>query len=119
MPSGLVVGRGVVLGGRSVVAVLQRLLVLERQSGATGDVNRRFGLRFGSAALLSIVGAGPTLAAAQSDTEVGAEVAEDIADDFSLTTQSVASEYARIPQEISIQPGASITVIVDRDLEFF
>ncbi len=89
------------------------------RSGVTGDVNRRFGLRFGSAALLSIVGAGPTLAAAQSDTEVGAEVAEDIADDFSRVTQSVAGKYARIPQEISIQPGASITVIVDRDLEFF
>lgn len=89
------------------------------RSGVTGDVNNRFGLRFGSAALLSIIGAGPSLAAAGADSEIGAEAAERIAENFAQTTNAVIGQYATLPPIISIQPGAAISVIVDRDLEFY
>ena len=89
------------------------------RSGVTGEVNNRFGLRFGSAALLSIIGAAPSLAAASQDSEIGADAAERIGDNFAQTTNTVIGEYATLPPVISIQPGASVSVIVDRDLEFF
>jgi type IV secretion system protein VirB10 len=89
------------------------------RSGMTGKVNSRFGLRFGSAALLSIIGATPSIAAASVDSAIGANVAEEMGDNFSETTDSVVGEYAVLPPIISVQPGAALTVIVDRDLEFF
>ena len=88
------------------------------RSGVTGTVNNRFGLRFGSAALLSIIGAGPSLAAASQDNEIGADAAERISENFAQTTNAVIGQYATLPPVIAVQPGASVSVIVDRDLEF-
>ena len=89
------------------------------RSGLTGDVNNRFGLRFGSAALLSIIGAVPSLAAAGQDSEIGADAAERIGENLAQTTNAVIGEYATLPPIISVQPGTSVSVIVDRDLEFY
>lgn len=89
------------------------------RSGLTGDVNNRFGLRFGSAALLSIIGAAPAIAAASADSEISEEAAERIGENFANTTNTVIGQYASLPPIISVQPGAAITVIVDRDLEFY
>ena len=89
------------------------------RSGLTGHVNNRFGLRFGSAALLSIIGAAPAIAAGSTDNEISSEAAERVAENFERTTNSVIGQYASLPPIISVQPGAAITVIVDRDLEFY
>ena len=89
------------------------------RSGVTGEVNNRFGLRFGSSALLSIIGAAPSLAAAGQDSEIAATAAERIGKNFAETTNSVIGEYATLPPIISLQPGAAVSVIVDRDLEFY
>lgn len=89
------------------------------RSGVTGSVNNRFGLRFGSAALLSIIGTGPALAVAGQDNEIAAEAAERVAQNFAQTTNAVIGEYATLPPIISVQPGSSVSVIVDRDLEFY
>lgn len=89
------------------------------RSGITGRVKSRFGLRFGAAALLSIIGTGPALAASEARTEAGAQVAENVAGNFAQTTNAVIGAYATLPPVISVQPGTAISVIVDRDLEFF
>ena len=93
------------------------------RSGVTGDVNSRFGLRFGSAALLSIIGAAPAIAAASIDdndyNDVALEVGSRISDNFADATNMVIGQYASLPPIISVPAGAGIAVIVDRDLEFF
>lgn len=89
------------------------------RSGLTGTVNTRFALRFGSAALLSIIGAGASLAATGQDGDAAAAVTDSLAESFAQTTDAVIRQYATLPPIISVQPGASITVIVDRDLEFY
>jgi type IV secretion system protein VirB10 len=89
------------------------------RSGVTGSVNSRFGLRFGTAALLSIIGAGPAIAASEANSDTGTDVAEGVAGSFTQTTDAVIGEYASLPPIISVQPGAAISVIVDRDLEFY
>lgn len=89
------------------------------RSGVTGRVNTRFGLRFGSAALLSVLSAGPSVAASSSSNGAVQQIGEDVAEDLSEAANGVIGELAQLPPIISIEPGAAITVMVDRDLEFF
>ena len=89
------------------------------RSGVTGDVNSRFGARFGSSALLSIIGSGPALIAAGQDSRIGADAAQQIGENFTNTTNAIIGDYASLPPIISVQPGAAVSVIVDRDLEFY
>ena len=89
------------------------------RSGVTGFVDTRFGERFGSAALISIISAAPSAAAAQVEGETAAEVLEDVGDDLADATDSVIGEYLSIGPVIHIDQGARVTVMVDRDLEIF
>lgn len=91
------------------------------RSGVSGRVNSRFGTRFGGAALISLIGAVPSIAADRyaSDSEIAAETAENIGDDFSTATAGVINEYATLPPIITVEQGARVTIMVDRDLEFF
>ena len=87
------------------------------RSGLTGRVNTRFAQRFGSAALLSVIAAAPAAAAGRVEDEVGREIAEGMSADLERGTRGVVGAYATLPPVIAVQPGATITVIVDRDLE--
>ncbi|MCI2400883.1 TrbI/VirB10 family protein [Aliiroseovarius subalbicans] len=89
------------------------------RSGVTGFVDTRFAQRFGSAALISIISAAPSAAAAQVDNETTAEVLEDVGDDLADATDSVIGEYLSIGPVIHVDQGARVTVMVDRDLEIF
>lgn len=89
------------------------------RSGVTGRVNTRFGTRFGNAALISLVGAMPTIAAAQIRDDTTSDVVRDVGGDFSNTTNAAAAEYATLPPIITVEQGTAITIMVDRDLEFF
>ena len=89
------------------------------RSGVTGFVDTRFAQRFGSAALISIISAAPSAAAAQVENETTAEVLEDVGDDLADATDSVIGEYLSIGPVIHIDQGARVTVMVDRDLEIF
>ncbi len=91
------------------------------RSGVTGRVNTRFAARFGGAALISVIGAVPTLVAEElnDDSEVAQDTAENIADNFNFTTSAILNEYATLPPIISVEPGAQVSILVDRDLEFF
>lgn len=89
------------------------------RSGLTGKVNSRFGQRFGSAALISLLGAAPAVAAAKYADEVSADTAERIGQDLGAATGSAVDAYTRLPPIITVAPGAAITVMVDRDLEIW
>jgi type IV secretion system protein VirB10 len=89
------------------------------RSGVTGFVDTRFDERFGSAALISIISAAPSVAAAQVENETTADVLEDVGDDLADATDSVIGEYLSIGPVIYVDQGARVTVMVDRDLEIF
>lgn len=78
-------------------------------------------MRFGSAALISLIGAAPAIAVSSTDnaSELERDTAEAVGEDLSNATDSVISEYASLPPIISVEQGAQVTIMVDRDLEFF
>ena len=89
------------------------------RTGTTGFVDTRFAQRFGSAALLSLIGALPAAAAGQIDDEAAADIASDVGTDLRDSTQSVMQDYLAIRPVIHVDQGTRITVMVDRDLEIF
>ncbi|MDE4142870.1 TrbI/VirB10 family protein [Phaeobacter gallaeciensis] len=89
------------------------------RSGVTGSVDTRFAQRFGSAALISIISAAPSVAANKVNDENAADVLEDVGDDLADATDSVIGEYLSIGPVIHVDQGARVTVMVDRDLEIF
>ena len=89
------------------------------RSGITGKLNSRFFERFGSAALISLLGAAPAIAAAKYSDELSSETAESIGQDLGVATGSAVEAYASLPPIITVAPGAAITVMVDRDLEIW
>jgi type IV secretion system protein VirB10 len=89
------------------------------RTGTTGFVDTRFALRFGSAALISLIGALPAAAAGQIEDEAAADIAKDVGADLGDSTQSVMQDYLAISPVIHVDQGTRITVMVDRDLEIF
>ena len=89
------------------------------RSGVTGFVDTRFGERFGSAALISLISAAPSAVAASVNDKATADVLEDVGDDLADATDSVISDYLSIGPVIYVDQGARVTVMVDRDLEIF
>lgn len=89
------------------------------RSGTTGFVDSRFGARFGSAALISLIGALPTVAADSTDDATTSDVLENIGEDLQDSTHSVMGEYLSIAPVIYVDQGSRVTVMVDRDLEIF
>lgn len=91
------------------------------RSGVTGRVNSRFGLRFGGAALVSLIGAAPAIAANRyaSDSTVARDTAQNVGDDLSRASADVINQYATLPSIITVEQGTRVTIMVDRDLEFY
>lgn len=89
------------------------------RTGTTGFVDTRFAQRFGSAALISLIGALPAAAAGQIGDEAAADIASDVGTDLRDSTQSVIQDYLAIRPVIHVDQGTRITVMVDRDLEIF
>lgn len=89
------------------------------RTGTTGFVDTRFAQRFGSVALISLIGALPAAAAGQIEDEAAADIAKDVGADLGDSTQSVMQDYLAIRPVIHVDQGTRITVMVDRDLEIF
>ena len=89
------------------------------RTGTTGFVDTRFAQRFGSAALISLIGALPAAAAGQIEDEAASDIASDVGTDLRDSTQSVMQDYLAIRPVIHDDQGTRITVMVDRDLEIF
>ena len=88
------------------------------RSGQTGFVDTRFGLRFGTAALISFIGIAPVLLVDDDSGEAEQEIAEDVTQDLRNTSSSVLEEYLSLPPIIYVDQGTEITVFVNRDLVF-
>lgn len=99
------------------------------RSGLTGRVDNKYRERFGSAILLSIVGAGASyltgygsgqaFGSASDDAEDAEALArETIAQTFSDMANQALSENLRIPPTISVPQGERIFVYVRQDLDF-
>jgi type IV secretion system protein VirB10 len=99
------------------------------RSGLTGRVDNKYRERFGSAILLSIVGAGASYltgygsgraSGSDNDDAEDAEALarETIAQSFSDMANQALSENLRIPPTISVPQGERIFVYVRQDLDF-
>lgn len=89
------------------------------RSGVTGIVDTHFDERFGSAALISLIGAIPVVVASQaSDSEAARDTADRVAADFSQSTSTALEEYLTIRPTIQIDQGTVVKVILQRDVVF-
>lgn len=99
------------------------------RSGLTGLVDNKWRERFGSAIMLSIVGAGASYATGYgssgatngvtSDGQRGEELArQTIAQTFSDMANTALQENLRIPPTISVNQGERIFIFVRQDLDF-
>lgn len=89
------------------------------RAGVSGRVNRRFGERFGSAALISLLSSGPALASNEIENDMVRDGATRVSGDLQDAAGSVLSDYLSLPPIITINQGARVTVMVDRDLEIY
>ena len=87
-------------------------------SGQAGTVDSRFRQRFGSAALISLIGAGPDVVIRDDTRGDVADAAEDVGDDLASATQGVMADYLNAGPVIYIDQGVYMTVFVNRDLVF-
>ncbi|MBT9247702.1 TrbI/VirB10 family protein [Gemmobacter fulva] len=90
------------------------------RSGLPGTVRNHFLQRFGTAALISVIGAVPAIASARySDDEVASDAAENVGTDLGEAVNTVMADYLSIPPTISVNQGAVVMIRVDADLAFY
>lgn len=120
------------LGQRRAMIVWNRLILPDNQtveigayggdaigrSGVGGVVNTHFGARFGSAALISLIGLAPAITLADDDDDDStSEVAEAMSQNMMGATTSALDGYLNRQPTIAIKQGSLVTIMVDRDLE--
>ncbi|MBM9595056.1 TrbI/VirB10 family protein [Roseitranquillus sediminis] len=88
------------------------------RSGQEGFVDGRFRQRFGSAALISLIGTAPEVVVPSETGATGQDVAEDLGGDLETSAQGVMGDYLSAPPVIYVEQGTAITVFVNRDLVF-
>ena len=86
------------------------------RSGLTGIVDTKFRERFGGAALISIIGAAPRVAAESTGNENTNVVLGNIGQDLESAVDSVIVDQLSLSPTIYVDQGASVTVLVDRDI---
>lgn len=89
------------------------------RSGLTGIVDTKFMARFGGAALISIIGAAPSVAAQSARNETASTVLEDVGENLEEAVSSVIADQVAIKPTIYVDQGASVTVLVDRDIVIY
>ena len=88
------------------------------RSGQTGFVDSRFRARFGSAALISLIGAGPQVVINEDAGENQEDIADDVGGDLERASQGVMEDYLSGGPVIHVDQGTELTVFVNRDLVF-
>lgn len=86
------------------------------RSGVSGFVDTKFGERFGGAALISVIGAAPSIAASRFESETTSDTLVSITEDLEDATGTVIAEQLSHKPTIYIDQGNSVTVLVDRDV---
>ncbi|MEM7242348.1 MAG: TrbI/VirB10 family protein [Pseudomonadota bacterium] len=87
-------------------------------AGISGKVDRHFGTRFGSAFLISVIGAAPTVATAEVTNETTAEIVSDVGSGFDDATSDTLSQYLSKAPTIYIDQGTQVNALVARDIVF-
>lgn len=119
------------LGQRRAMIVWNRIILPDNQtaeigayggdamgrSGVDGVVNTHFGARFGSAALISLIGLAPAIALADEDDDSTSDVADAISQNMMGVTESALGGYLNRQPTIAVRQGSLVTIMVDRDLE--
>ncbi len=102
------------------------------RSGTVGNVDNRYGTKFGAAALISAITALPTMLASQSEggsgrsgsagTTVningGSQIASDVGSSFGDQANQALAQYLSLGPVIRIPQGEEIRIFVNRDLVF-
>ncbi|MCJ9670399.1 MULTISPECIES: TrbI/VirB10 family protein [unclassified Neorhizobium] len=100
------------------------------RSGTEGNVDNRYGTKFGAAALISAITAIPTIIASQTDSRgrgsqgatvnvnTGGQVANDIGGNVGDQTNAALGKYLSLGPIIRIPQGEEIRIFVNRDLVF-
>ena len=86
---------------------------------SSGLVDTKFAERFGGAALISVIGAAPAVAAESANNETTSIVLGDVGSDLQDAVGSVIADQVSIAPTIYVDQGASVTVLVDRDLVIY
>ena len=89
------------------------------RSGLTGLVDTKFAERFGGAALISVIGAAPAVATESTNNETISVVLGDVGSDLQDAVGSVIADQVSIAPTIYVDQGASVTVLVDRDVVIY
>ena len=89
------------------------------RSGLTGLVDTKFAERFGGAALISVIGAAPSVAAESANNETTSIVLGDVGSDLQDAIGSVIADQVSVAPTIYADQGASVTVLVDRDVVIY
>ena len=89
------------------------------RSGLTGIVDAKFAERFGGEALISVIGAAPAVAAESANNETTSIVLGDVGSDLQDAVGSVIANQVSIAPTIYVDQGASVTVLVDRDVVIY
>ncbi|MDN5788155.1 TrbI/VirB10 family protein, partial [Pseudorhodobacter sp.] len=89
------------------------------RSGLTGFVDTKFGARFGGATLISMIGAAPSVAAAQVKDKIAADTLADVGSNLQDATSSVIADQLALKPTIYVDQGARVTVLVDRDVVIY
>ena len=121
------------LGQRRVLIAWDRLVTTDGQSvqlgaygtdrigrsGLPGKVRTHFLQRFGSAAVVSIIGAAPAALAANTTDKSTADTVQNVGDNLNDAVGTVLEQYLTIAPTISVDQGAVVMVWIDADIELF
>lgn len=90
------------------------------QAGMTGDVNYHFLARFGTASLISLIGAGASTIGVNPDDQYNSMSAyrQAVAQAMSEQASSLLSNSANIPPTVHVTQGERVVVFVNKDLDF-
>lgn len=90
------------------------------RSGAVGETDNHFLQVFGTSLLLSVIGAGTSIAGVSSDTLYNSvdEYRRQVQQSFGRTADQLLQPYGRIPPTNTIRQGERIKVFLNRDLDF-
>jgi type IV secretion system protein VirB10 len=86
----------------------------------TGNVNQHFMARYGSAMLMSMIGAGASTIGVNPNDEYNslAMYRQGVATSFAQTARSELQQTAGIQNTIQPPQGTPITILVNRDISF-
>ena len=89
------------------------------RSGLPGKVRTHFLQRFGSAAVVSIIGAAPAAVAANATDKSTADTVQNVGDNLNDAVGTVLEQYLTMSPTISVDQGAVVMVQIDADIELF